>query len=159
MTRPDFRQNPVDLIDQGQPVVSGREIEIAAPADLVWEVLTGIDRWPDWDPNTSAATIDGDIAEGTTFSFKAGPGTIRSVIRSVERPRLIGWTGTTFGINAHHVWTLEPVGTSTTRVRTAETFGGIVPRLLRRSLKKTLDETLDDLVEHLKAEAERQHTT
>lgn len=157
MTQPGFRQDPAELVDHRLPILSVGDIDVAAPPDLVWDVLTGIDNWPSWDPNTSAASVAGAIEEGTTFSFKAGPGTIRSVIGPVDRPRLISWTGKTLGINAHHVWTLERVDESTTRVRTAETFSGVLSGLLRKSLKKTLDRTLDNLLHHLKAEAERRY--
>jgi hypothetical protein len=83
MMQPGFRQDPAHLVDQRPPVVSVSDIDIATPSDLVWDVLTGIDNWPSWDPNTSAASVAGEIDkidEGTTFTFKAGPGTIRSVI-------------------------------------------------------------------------------
>jgi hypothetical protein len=159
MTQPGFRQDPAELVDRGLPVLSVSDIDVAAPADLVWDVLTGIDDWPSWDPNTSAAAVAGDIEEGTTFVFKAGPGTIRSVIGTADRPRLISWKGKSLGISAHHVWTLEPIDESTTRVRTAETFSGVMPSLLRGSLRKTLDRTLHNLLEHLKVEAERRHSS
>lgn len=44
MTQPGVRQDPADLVDQRLPIVSVSDI--AAPTDLVWDVLTGIDNWP-----------------------------------------------------------------------------------------------------------------
>jgi uncharacterized protein YndB with AHSA1/START domain len=90
------------------PVLGQSEIEIAAPPELVWEVLTTIERWPDWNPAVKKVSMRGGLTEGTIFRWKAGPGTISSTIQRVEPPRLIAWTGQTFGIKANHVYTLEP---------------------------------------------------
>ena len=35
-------------IDRNAPVWAERDIEIAAPIETVWEVLTRVDDWPDW---------------------------------------------------------------------------------------------------------------
>ena len=48
------------------------------------------------------------LTPGSTFRWKAGPGTITSTLQRVERPRVIAWAGRTFGIKANHVYTLEP---------------------------------------------------
>jgi hypothetical protein len=45
-------------------------------------------------------SIQGDLAEGSVFRWKAGAGTITSTIQRVEPPRLIAWTGGTLGIRA-----------------------------------------------------------
>jgi hypothetical protein len=39
-----------DVINRQAPVVGTCEIEIAATTDVVWEVLTAIERWPSWQP-------------------------------------------------------------------------------------------------------------
>jgi hypothetical protein len=46
--------------------------------------------------------MQGAVARGSTFRWKAGPGTITSRIERVEPPRLIAWTGKTLGIHAIH---------------------------------------------------------
>ena len=57
-----------------------------------WDVLTAIDRWPSWNPDIKSMSIQGDLAEGSVFRWKAGAGTITSTIQRVEPPRLIAWT-------------------------------------------------------------------
>jgi uncharacterized protein YndB with AHSA1/START domain len=138
----------------GAPVVGESETEIDASPEVVWEVLTGIERWPTWNPDVKSVSMQGSVAEGSTFRWKAGPGTIKSTIQHVEPPELISWTGTTFGIKAFHVYVLEPRGEKTF-VRTAESYDGLVARLFRGSLQKTLDRALADGIQNLKAEAER----
>jgi len=123
----------------------------------VWDVLTSIERWPSWNPSVKSVAMQGDLAEGSTFRWKAGPGTITSTIQRIEAPRLIAWTGKTLGIDAIHVHTLEPQA-GKTLVRTEESYEGLVARLFRGPLQKTLDSALDDGLRYLKAEAERRST-
>jgi hypothetical protein len=100
-----------------------------------------------------SASLQGGVAEGSTFRWKPGPGTIRSTIQDVDRPSRIVWTGTTMGIRAHHVYTLEPRGGKTV-VWTTESYDGLVARLFRRQLTKILDRALADGLQHLKTEVE-----
>ena len=73
-------------IAPGSPVVSSAEIEINAPIDRVWAVLTTIDLWPAWNPDVKSVSIDGPVAEGSIFRWKAGPGTITSRVEHVGSP-------------------------------------------------------------------------
>lgn len=141
-------------INEQAPAVGRSEIEIAASPEAVWDVLTAFERWPSWNPEVKSMSIQGPVAEGTVFRWKAGPGTITSTIRRVEPPRLIAWTGKTLGIKAIHFYWLESRD-GRTFVRTAESYEGLVVRLLRRSLQKTLDTALADGLRHLKAAVER----
>ena len=101
-----------------------------------------------------SVSFDGEVDHGAAFRWKSGPGTITSTIQDVEPPRRIAWTGTSFGITAIHVHTLEPQAGGTL-VRTEESYDGLVARMLRRSLQRTLDGALVDGARYLKAEAEK----
>jgi uncharacterized protein YndB with AHSA1/START domain len=144
----------MNRIDVRAPVVGAAEIEISATPDLVWDVLTGFNRWPTWNPDVESVSMHGDVAVGSEFRWKAGPGTITSTIQEVDPPRRIAWTGSTLGIQAVHVWWLEPSDGVTT-VLTEESYQGLVARLLRRPLQKALDRALDNGLRYLKAEVER----
>jgi uncharacterized protein YndB with AHSA1/START domain len=133
------------------------EIEIAAPPETVWDVLTAIERWPSWNPDVKSVSMEGPAAEGSVFRWKAGPGTITPTIRRVEPPRLIAWTGKTLGIKAIHFYRLEPRD-GKTLVRSEESYEGLVARLLRGTLQKTLDRALADGLRYLKNEAEQRPT-
>jgi uncharacterized protein YndB with AHSA1/START domain len=136
------------------PVVAASEIEIAAPPEAVWDVLTDFERWPSWNPDVKSLSFSGEAAEGSVFRWKAGPGTITSTIRRVDRPRLIGWTGKTLGIDAVHVYRLEP-SDGGTHVTTEESYEGLVARAFRGPLRKMVKTTLDTGLERLKTEVER----
>jgi uncharacterized protein YndB with AHSA1/START domain len=140
-------------IDERAPVVGTSEIEIAARPELVWEVLTAFERWPVWNRDVRSMSLDGPVAVGSEFRWKAGPGTITSTIARLEPPGLIAWTGRTLGIRAIHVYRLEPRD-GATFVRTEESYEGLVARLLRGPLQKTLDRALAGGLRSLKAEVE-----
>ena len=145
-------------INELAPVVGSCEVEIATPPNVAWEVLTTIGRWPSWNPAVKSVSFDGEVDQGAAFRWKSGPGTITSTIQDVEPPRRIAWTGTSFGITAIHVHTLEPQAGGTL-VRTEESYDGLVARLFRRRLQTVLDTTLEGELQHLKAEAERRGHT
>jgi len=138
----------------GAPVRSRREIDVAAPPDVVWEVLTDFDRWQEWNPDVKSMSFDGPLAPGAMFRWKAGPGTIVSTVEEIDRPRYIRWRGRTLSIAALHEWRFEGRDGGT-HVETDESFSGLLARLLRGSLQKQLDRALEDGLEHLRREAER----
>lgn len=136
------------------PVVAATEIEIAAPREIVWQVLTAIDHWPSWNPAVRSASLQGPLEQGSEFRWKAGPGTIVSRLEVVEAPRRIAWSGRSMSIKAFHSHTLDDRDGKTV-VRTEETYEGLIARLFSGRLRKMLDEALRDGLLHLKAEAER----
>jgi hypothetical protein len=141
-------------INRLAPVVGSSEINVAATPEVAWDVLTAIGRWPSWNPAVTAVSFEGKVGPGAAFRWKAGPGTITSTIQEVEPLHRIAWTGSSFGIRAIHVHTLEPRDAGTF-VRTEESYDGVVARLLRVRLQKVLDSALEAELQHLKVEAER----
>jgi Polyketide cyclase / dehydrase and lipid transport len=144
-------------INRSAPVVGTSETEVAAARDVVWDVLTGIEHWPSWNPDVRSVSMHGALSEGTVFRWKTGPGTITSTLEHVEVPRRVAWSGKAFGLKAMHVYALE-ARNGTTLVRTEESYDGLVARLFRARLQKTLDGALEIGLRHLKAEAERRTT-
>lgn len=140
--------------DRNAPVFSEGRIEIAASPQALWDLMADIGAWPTWNPDVKEVSVHGEIAEGTKFRWKAGPGTITSTLRLVDRPRAMGWTGRTFGIDAIHVWRFEPQG-ATTMASMEESFSGLVASLFRRRLQRQLDATTKTGLENLKAVAEQ----
>jgi uncharacterized protein YndB with AHSA1/START domain len=141
-------------INHNAPVVASSEIWVAAPPELVWDVVADFKRWPEWNSDVKSMSVDGPAAPGTTFTWKAGPGTLTSTVQKVDRPTAIGWTGTTMGIRAVHVWRFEPREHGTV-VHTVESWDGLLARLLRGRMQRTLQRSLDDGLARLKVEAER----
>jgi hypothetical protein len=116
--------------------------------------MTGVEKWPTWNPDVKEASLSGHVAEGTKFRGKVRMGTINSTFKRVERPRLLAWTGKGFGVNAVHVWRLEPRDGSTL-VGTEESWEGLLARILRGPLQKALRQSIDSGLMYLKTEVER----
>lgn len=141
-------------INGAAPVVGARETEIAAEREVVWAILSGISRWPEWNPDVKSVSMRDPVSEGSQFRWKAGSATIRSTLQSVEAPRRIAWSGRACGLRALHVYVLD-ARDGKTRVRTEESYDGLIAHLVRGRLQKTLERALESGLRHLKAEAER----
>lgn len=140
-------------INENAPVTAAGVIDVAADQETIWRVLVAIDHWPDWNPDIKKAALQGELAVGSKFSWKAGPGTINSTILELQRPHMIAWKGMTLGITAIHIWRLEPSG-GRTRVMTEESWEGLLPRILAGQMKRMLQRSIDSGLMHLKMEAE-----
>ena len=141
-------------INQSAPVKAAHEIEMKAKPEVIWNILVAARRWPDWNPDIRATFIEGDLAVGTEFSWKAGPGTIRSTVMEMEEPHRLLWTGSTPVIKAVHFWEIEKRGEKTL-VRSEESWEGLLPGILRGIMKKMLSRSIQQGLIYLKKEAER----
>ncbi len=79
-----------------------------------------------------------------------------SRLEHVNAPTELAWSGRTFGIRAVHTWRFEE-SEGGTRVRTAESFEGLLARLLPGLMNRMLAKALDQGLGALKAEAEARH--
>lgn len=140
-------------IDRHAAITADGSVEISASPAEVWAIISDIGDWPSWNPDVREVRLDGGLAPGTRFSWRAGPGTITSVLRSVEPTRELGWTGTTMGIHAVHVWRLEGTARGT-RVTTEESWAGWPTRLMHKRMERTLRRAVSQGLHALKAEVE-----
>ncbi len=141
-------------INHAAPVVAEAEIEIDAELERVWQALVDVERWPLWNRDVKHVRLHGDTREGSVFRWKTHSGTITSTFQTVEPPRHVSWTGKTMGLQAIHVWSLVRTDDKTT-VKTAESFEGLLARVLRRPLNTALQKSLDNALEALKVESQR----
>jgi uncharacterized protein YndB with AHSA1/START domain len=121
-------------------------VEIDAPASLVWDVFTDVERWPEWTASvTRLVALDGPgIAVGKRFQIKQ-PKMPTLVWEVTDVQPGVSWTwaqrspgGTTL---AHH--TLTPVADGRTLVRQEldqqGPVGAIVGRLMLRTTRRYLE--------------------
>src|SRR5437870_332074 len=83
--------------DPAAPVYETADIDVAAPAEAVWDSLTDVESWPRWMPGVKSVVTHGPFSVGSKFEWRAGPGVIRSEVMAAARPRLAAWKGRTMG--------------------------------------------------------------
>src|SRR5690606_8701102 len=143
---------PMD-INRKAPVSAKRDVLVHAPRERVWDVLTDFARWPEWNPDVREVRVDGPLAPGSVFRWKAGPSQIRSRLEEVLPPERITWTGSTMGIRAVHVHVLASEGDGT-RVVSEESWSGLLARLFAGRMRSTLGDSLESGLAALKARSE-----
>ena len=140
-------------INENASVKSKNQIEIDAPLATVWDVLTDINNWANWQKAVSETIVDGEIKEGTRFNWKAGGLSFKSRIHTVNSMSMFGWTGTTFVASAIHNWTFKEKDNKTI-VKVEESLQGVFPRLFRGYFQKNLDAGVRTNLEELKTASE-----
>lgn len=121
-------------------------IEIDAPAQLVWQVFSDVEHWPDWtDSVTSLVGRDGpDLAVGRRFSIKQ-PGMSRLVWKVTEIDPGSSWTWVQrspgVDVSAHHWVIPQPDGRTVVRQQLEQRglFGALVGRMMLKKTKRFLE--------------------
>ena len=78
--------------------VRTERIRIDAPAAFVWDILTDVENYHEWNPFTPQARTDFRIGSAAHLLVRMGPVKMpmTEIISAFETPRLIAW-GKTFG--------------------------------------------------------------
>ena len=141
-------------IDRTAPATAEGQIQIEAPIETVWDVLADLSAWPTWNHDVKSMAVEGTLEPGSVFRWKSGSASLVSTLATVDPPHEIGWTGVSMGIHAVHVFHLEPVDGGTS-ARSAESFRGFIPSVLKGYSRKILRRGIDGILTSLKTEAER----
>jgi hypothetical protein len=139
------------------------EIEIHAPAERVWQLLTDFENMPDWNP--SMEEIKGEPVTGARleirFASPNGKGGMRFKPRvlKAEPNRELRWLGH-LGIpglfDGEHIFTIEPLDGDRVRFVQRELFTGLLVPFLSRSLDNGTHDAFDAMNRTLKEQAEQQ---
>lgn len=126
------------------PIEVRNEAVIRAPARLVWDLLTDVERWPIWyaacrwvrveqsGPKPSGLT-------GLTFRWRAFPVTLRSTVTASERPTRFEFVADAPGLHAERTFTISPCSDGQgVRIVSHETQVGWLPTIARRIIRPHL---------------------
>jgi uncharacterized membrane protein len=127
-------------------MITDASIEIDAPADVVWDVFTDVERWPDWTASvTSLTALDGPALEvGRRFQI-VQPKMPKLVWRVTAVQPGQGWTWSVRspGARTDAVHEVVPLGERRTLVRQRidqrGPLGTLVGVLMRRTTRRYLD--------------------
>src|SRR5712692_6091799 len=115
------------------------EIEIDAPVERVWEVLTDFERFPEWNP--FIRRIHGKMQVGSRLDVLIGatgtrPMRFRPIVKAVLPNRELRWLGRLALprlFDGEHVFQIEPLGSMRTRFIQRERFRGLLVPLMAPS--------------------------
>jgi hypothetical protein len=113
-------------------------IEIAAPVDLVWQVMIDVDRYREWNPFIVSIDSDGKITVGSSMTLHVrweggGGASSGERVTRMDAPiggkgafeySFTGWMHTLAMVRATRVQTVEELAPRSTRYHTRESFGG-----------------------------------
>lgn len=107
--------------------------DIAAPVEVVWDALTDVESYPDWNPFLAMDHTPTGVGDRVTVTVRPGKRTMtfRPTITVFESRREISWLGRFHlpGLcDGAHTLALEPLPDGRTRFRHCEVFrGALIP--------------------------------
>jgi uncharacterized membrane protein len=139
-------------------MITEDSIEIDAPAQLVWQIFSDVERWPEWTPSvTSLVARDGTgLAVGKRFAIKQ-PGMSKLVwkVTEIDSGESWTWAQRSFGVlvTARHWVIPQPDGR--TLVRQQLDQRGVLGALIGRLMIKKIRRFLEQEAQGLKARSEQ----
>ncbi|MFB6155940.1 MAG: SRPBCC family protein [Haloferacaceae archaeon] len=134
-------------------------VDIDAPSDVVWDVLTDFDEYGEWNP---FALVAGRPTEGARLTVELRPPgkratTFRPTVTRVDPGEELRWRGHLFvrGLyDGEHRFSLEALDDGRTRFVQSETFEGLLVGPINRWLGDATREGFEAMNEALRARAE-----
>lgn len=136
------------------------EIEINAPADTVWKILTDFQFYPDWNP--FIRSFDGIPEAGRQFSVTIQPSgkkpmTFKPVCLALIPEEEFRWLGHLFiaGLfDGEHIFELNKLDETKTLFIQRENFRGLLVPLLWKQLNTSTRAGFEQMNQELKTRAE-----
>jgi ubiquinone/menaquinone biosynthesis C-methylase UbiE len=134
--------------------------EIDAPASRVWQVLTDLGRYPEWNPQITRIT--GTIAEGSELALRLTfPGRavmeVTAVIEQAQPGALLTWRGhlaTRWLFEGYREFAIEALGPGRSRVTHLEDIHGLLAPVFALFMGGPVERSHRLLNEALRARAE-----
>lgn len=106
-------------------------VEIEAPIERVWEVLTDFGRYGEWNPFTTRVETDSEVGSPVDLYVTLGPLKLwqRERIEVVDPPRLLVWSnrmGHSALLSARREQRLEALSATRCRYLTTDAFTGLL---------------------------------
>lgn len=136
------------------------EVEIAAPLEVVWDTLTDLAAYPDWNPFIVSAEGRAEVGGRLTNRMQPPGGqgiTFKPTVTVVEPLVAFEWLGR-LGLpgifDGRHRFDLAPSNSGGTLVKQSEQFDGVLVGLMRTSLDTKTRAGFEAMNAALKARAE-----
>jgi uncharacterized membrane protein len=110
-----------------------RSIDIEAPPDVVWRVMSDVEKWPEWTASMRRIERigDGPLAKGSSarVAARGGPPAVWTVTE-LEKGRSFKWEAKTSGTLAVANHVVEPAGEGSRVTLTLTINGGLALALM-----------------------------
>jgi hypothetical protein len=136
------------------------EVEINAPAERVWQLLTDFASYPRWNP--FIRSISGEPTTGERLEVRIEPPdgrgmTFKPTVLNAEPNRELRWLGHLLvpGLfDGEHSLAIQPLEENRVRFLQRETFRGLLVPLFSRSLDNNTHRGFEEMNRALKERAE-----
>ena len=133
-------------------------VDIAAPPDRVWEVLSDVESWSEWTSTVTSVHLldDGPLRPGSRARIRQ-PRIPESeyVVTELERGRSFTWVATSPGVRTTARHDAEPLPEDGTRVRLSVTQSGWLGSFMSRFYRGLTERYLAAEADGLRARCER----
>ena len=146
-------------VNEQAPIYVRREITIFAPPERVWDWLSRVDLWQDWQPEIAAAywlNETGDGGPQARFRWRQGPVRITSLIETWDVRREIGWVGHAYSAVVRHAFRLEG-DFRRTHIVSEQSIEGFPVSLMRPIIRNMAVRTSETWLAALKTRLESLH--
>ena len=136
------------------------EIEIDAPTDRVWTVLTDVEKWAEW--NAFIPEVKGEISVGGRIFVRVAPPngramSFKATVTCFHENRDFIWVGSApipGAFRGEHIFELRPIDDGRTRLVHREEFSGWMLPLLWGGMEKGTHEGFEQMNRDLKTRVE-----
>lgn len=138
------------------------EIEIQAAPETVWQVISELDKYPEWNPFIHHAIGKAKVGEKVDITFKTGSKemTLHCIVTRVEPNRELRWkyhVGLNALFSGEHSFVIEPIDADHVRFIDREVFDGWLVPLQAKDIDTNSKHGFEVMDQALKERAERTH--
>ena len=136
---------------------------INAPAEVVWQVLTDFEQYPDWNPFTVRAESTLELGDPVTLYIPRGKSMMKQtfVLEVFDPPHEVAWRLPKMlhkaVFNAYRTQKVVPVDGDRCTYQTADTFDGWIAGKLYDAQGDWVRKNFNKLATALKQRCEAQH--
>jgi hypothetical protein len=136
------------------------EIEIQASPEKVWQTLTRLDKWPEWNPFIHHAIGKAQVGEAVDITFRSASKemTLQCLVIKAELNRELCWKYHVVlpGLfRGEHSFVIEPIGNNRVRLVDREIFNGLLVPLQAKDIDTNSRRGFEEMDQALKARAEQ----
>ncbi|MBP7998152.1 MAG: SRPBCC domain-containing protein [Chloroflexi bacterium] len=135
------------------------EIEIQASPEQVWQILTDLDKYPEWNPFIHHASGKAQVGEKVDITFQSGSKemTLHCQVLAVTPSKELCWKYHVIHpslFRGEHHFTIEPMGSNQVRFIDREVFNGLFVPLQAKDIDTHSKLGFEAMDKALKARAE-----